>query len=503
MDRQGSTPSQLSSFNPRPFPDLVGRVAGLLDSQGIDGYLVGGTVRDALLGRETEDVDIAIAGDVERTGRALADELGGRVVRLHEEWDIARVVIPSSEGPAYVDLNSAAQGIAGDLARRDFTVDAMAIPLAGVVADSPWPGLLDPYDGLSDLRKGVVRPLGPGVFEDDPARLLRAVRITVQLKFRLSEDAIAGIRSDAHLVAQVAPERVKDEFLKTIACPGAPESIRMLDGLGLLCKVIPELEEAKEVTQPKEHFWDVFNHMVETTGKIEEVFAVSDGETGIANLVPRYEGLDEHFGERVSDGHTRLTLLKVVALLHDVAKPATKTIESTGRVRFLKHHSVGAEVVETILKRLRFSGRGVSLARLMVQNHLRPTQMAQKGEMPSGKAIYRYYRDVGDAAIDVLYLNMADYLAARGPNLGEEEWRDHTDLIGYILREGLLQKTPETLPKLVDGNDIMDRFALAPGRLVGELLDLVHEAQADQETMTKEEAYELVRTNLESGGSGA
>ena len=123
--------------------------------------------------------------------------------------------------------------------------------------------------------------------------------------------------------------------------------------------------------------------------------------------------------------------------------------------------------------------------------------------MPSGKAIYRYHRDVGDAAIDVLYLNMADYLAARGPNLGEEEWRDHTDLIGYILREGLLQKTPETLPKLVDGNDIMDWFALAPGRLVGELLDLVHEAQADQETMTKEEAYELVRNNLESGGSGA
>lgn len=247
----------------------------------------------------------------------------------------------------------------------------------------------------------------------------------------------------------------------------------------------------------------MFNHLVETTGKIEEVFGGGQGEGGIARLVPRYEGLDEHFREGVSDGHTRLTLLKFVALLHDVAKPATKTVEDSGRVRFLGHHTVGAEIVGNILKRLRFSGRAVTLARLMVQNHLRPTQMAQKGEMPSGKAIYRYYRDVGDAAIDVLYLNMADYLAARGPNLGEEEWRAHTDLIGYILREGLLQKTPETLPKLVDGNDIMVRFALAPGRLVGELLDLVHEAQANQDITNKEEAYELVRNNLESGGSGA
>jgi poly(A) polymerase len=345
--------------------------------------------------------------------------------------------------------------------------------------------------------------VGPKVFKDDPARLLRAVRIAVQLNFRLSEDAVIRIRSGARLVAQVAPERVKDEFLKIMACPAAPESIRMLDGLGLLCKVIPELEEAKGVAQPREHYWDVFNHLVETTGKIEEVLAGSESEDGVTGLVPGYEGLEDHFHELVSDGHTRLTLLKVVALLHDVAKPATKTIESTGRIRFLGHHSAGAEIVEHILRRLRFSGRGVALARLMVQNHLRPTQMSQKGEMPSGKAIYRYYRDVGDAAIDVLYLNMADYLAARGPNLGEEEWRDHTSLIGYILREGLRQKTPETLPKLVDGNDIMERFALPSGRLVGRLLDIVHEAQANQDIMTKEEAYELVRTNLESGGSGA
>ena len=503
MDERTTGPPLLSSFSPGPFPDLVRRVASLLDSQGIEGFLVGGIVRDTLLGRETEDVDIAVAGNVERTGRILAEHLGGRFVRLHEEWDIARVVIPSDEGPAYVDLNSATRGISQNLARRDFTVDAMAVPLVEVVAGSPWRGLLDPFDGLADLREGIVRPLGPQVFEDDPARLLRAVRIAVQLKFRLSEDAIVRIRSGAPLVAQVAPERIKDEFLKIMACPAAPESIRMLDSLGLLCSFLPELEVAKGVTQPREHYWDVFNHLVETTGKIEEVLAGSEGEHGVTELVPEYDGLEDHFREHVSDGHTRLTLLKVVALLHDVAKPATKTTESTGRIRFLGHHSSGAEIVERILKRLRFSGRGVALARLMVQNHLRPTQMAQKGEMPSGKAIYRYYRDVGDAAIDVLYLNMADYLAARGPNLGEDEWRDHTDLIRYILNEGLRQKTPETLPKLVDGNDIMDRFALAPGRLVGELLNLVHEAQANQDIMNKEEAYELVRTNLESGGSGA
>ena len=297
---------------------------------------------------------------------------------------------------------------------------------------------------------------------------------------------------------------MRDEFLKLLAEPGAGASVRHLDGLGLLSMVVPEMDAARGVTQPKEHYWDVFNHMVETVGYVEKVAQASPESGGFAiETVPRFEFMNEHFAEVVSDGHTRLTFLKLAGLLHDIAKPATRTVECSGRIRFLGHHAQGAEVVENLLKRLRFGGKGVDLLKLMVQHHLRPGQMSPAGELPTGKAIYRYFRDVGAAAIDTLYLNLADYLAARESTLCPEEWAKHCGMIGHILREGLERKAPEVPPNLLDGHVIMDTFSLGPGPKVGLLLDLVRETQASGEITTKEEALELVNANLKSGGNGA
>jgi poly(A) polymerase len=198
-----------------------------------------------------------------------------------------------------------------------------------------------------------------------------------------------------------------------------------------------------------------------------------------------------------------MTVLKLACLLHDISKPATKTVESSGRIRFLGHHTEGAEVAERILKRLRFSRRAVDLISLMVHHHLRPSQMAPKGELPSGKAVYRYYRDAAQAAIDTLYLNMADYLAARGSMLEQDDWQEHCRVVGHILSKGFEQKAPENLSKLVTGYDIMESFALGPGPKVGELLNLANEAWANGDVNTKEEALELVRANLGAGVSGA
>ena len=144
----------------------------------------------------------------------------------------------------------------------------------------------------------------------------------------------------------------------------------------------------------------------------------------------------------------------------------------------------------------------------MVRYHLRPRQMAQKGDMPTRRALYRYYRDVGGVALDTLYLNTADYLAARGPMLEREEWTEHCDLVRYILEEGRFEgdrhrDSLKSLPKLVDGYDIIDGFALAPSPKIGKLLEEVREAQASGEVSTREQALELVSASLERGGDGA
>ena len=129
--------------------------------------------------------------------------------------------------------------------------------------------------------------------------------------------------------------------------------------------------------------------------------------------------------------------------------------------------------------------------------------MAQQGEMPSGKAIYRFFRDVGDASVDTLFLNLSDYLAARGPDLGRDEWSQHCQLIQYILREGLQRKAPEVLPKLVNGHDIMDELRLDPGPRVAALLQEVTDAVANGQISTREEALELVRNKMEMRDSRA
>ncbi len=494
------TPSPTIDFKHARVRLIIEVLREFFASRGIDAYLVGGLVRDAALGRTSRDIDLAVAGDALRIGRELADRMGGSFVLLDDGRCIARVALPDGGGTRFVDINPARDGILADLDRRDFTIDAMAVSLENTLGGLSSQAVIDPHGGLADLRASVIRAIKPAVFMDDPARLARAPRLAAQLQLSIDSNTAAQIRRDAHLLATVAPERVRDELLKLLAEPGAMDSVRSLDALGLLCEIIPELADAKDVTQPKEHYWDVFNHLVETVGQVERIVQGQPaGGDHVVDTLPRFEDMDERFAEEVGDGHTRLTLLKLAGLLHDIAKPATRTVEATGRIRFLGHHSEGERMTRRILERLRFSKRSVRLLALMTRHHLRPGQMAREGELPTRRAIFRYFRDAGDAAIDTLYLNMADYLSARGAMLDEHEWSHYRAAIDAILCQGLEGKSPKILPKLIDGHDIMEKFALTPGPRVGELLASVTEACASGEIETREEALRLVSSRLRSG----
>jgi poly(A) polymerase len=185
----------------------------------------------------------------------------------------------------------------------------------------------------------------------------------------------------------------------------------------------------------------------------------------------------------------------MAALLHDIAKPQAKTIEANGRMRFLGHAQQGATASAIILERLRFSSREIKLVETMVKYHLRPTQMSQNGP-PSPRAIYRYFRDTGDAGIDILFLSLADHLATRGPNLKLEPWQVHTQLVGYVLTKRFQEESVVTPPKLISGHDLIRLFGLSPGPQIGELLEVVCEAQASGELNTREEALSYIRQRL-------
>ena len=477
----------------------VEAVRARLEEWGVRSWLVGGAVRDALLGREAGDVDVAVGGSAHRIGVRLASELDGTLVPWSDRADeMVRVVLPAADGGFVVDLSCAADGIGADLSERDFTINAMAAPLTGAAGDC---SLVDPCGGLADLRAGRIRAVGPGVFEDDPARLIRAPRLAAQLGFAIDGGTRALIRENCHLITGVSHERVSQELMRLLAEPGGTRNVRELDDLGLLCEVIPELSDAKGATQPREHYYDVFGHLVESVGHAERIVTGRPGEGDwVVDAVPRFEGMEEWFAEPVGTGFDRLAHLKLAALLHDVAKPATRTVEESGRIRFLGHHTEGERMTAAIAERLRLSGRSSRLLSAMVRHHLRPGQLGNDGALPTGRAMYRYFRDVGDAAIDTIYLNLADYLAARGPLLERGEWARACEVASALLAWRLESDSEKPFPRLLSGHDVMDGFDLSPSPLVGRMLEIVAEAAASGEIETKEDALALVGARLRSGG---
>lgn len=491
------------SINASTLPSLVKDVSQFFKSRKIEAYLVGGTVRDAFLNRKSSDIDISVNGDTKNLGMELASLLGGNCIPLDQSRDIVRVSI-NGDQTELIDLGPLHVNIQEDLRQRDFTIDAMAIPLTENFAQDQEIQLIDPYDGLHDLHSGIVNALSKYIFENDPVRLLRAPRLSAQLGFKLSIQTKNWIRKSANLILNSPSERLRDEFLKLITENSASSSLRLLDSLGLLRLLIPELELTKHVDQPKEHYWDVFNHSIETVAQIEFLIQ-NDSKCSKISHRPeiQFHTIKNYFSEQVSDGHTRATMIKLAGLLHDIAKPSTKTIEPSGKIRFLGHHEIGAQLSTQILTRLRFSNRGIDMVSQMVKHHLRPSQMSHESNMPTSRAIYRFYRDVGDVAIDTLCLNMADYLAARGPDLIENDWDEHCKIIGHIMKERQKSEIKDPV-KLVNGNEIMKIFSIPPGPQIGVLLQTIQEAQAIGNINSKQQALNLIEANLNSsGGSGA
>jgi len=480
---------------------VLTRLGSSLTEQSIKSYLVGGFVRDMLLGRETADIDIAVATDALKIAPEIAAAIGGKYFPLDEANGVGRIVLTSQEtapakGRLELDIATLQGSIEQDLSRRDFTIDAMAIDLESIIQSHPQ--LIDPFGGLNDLRQRVIRAVSETAFESDAIRLLRAVRLAAELDFSIDKETESQIYHHADLLASVAGERVREELLRLLAIPNSGQLLFYLDDLGLLMVMFPEMAETMGVEQPKEHFWNVFDHSKQTVVALE--FLRCQGGWGYASkealaVVPWSARLAQHFDQEVSQGSTRRSLLKMSAFLHDVAKPQTKAFDEKGRMRFLGHAAEGAAIAVDILERLRFSTREIKAVETAIEHHLRPGQMGQN-ELPTNRAIYRYFRATGETGIDVLFLSLADHLATRGANFNLAAWQEHANMVDYVLIKHFEEEGEGALPKLVDGHDLINTFGMSPGPRVGEILEMVREAQAAGELTTREEALACIERSL-------
>ena len=452
-----------------------------------EAWVVGGAMRDALDGRTARDLDIAVPAGAIALAREVADRLGAAFYVLDEARGAARIGGGSGyawQGPQVDFADFRAPDLAGDLRGRDFTVNALAAAVPPLVTAGEA-DVEDPTDGFADLHARRVRLCAPRSLDDDPVRVLRAAGFGAQPAWELDAGVEGAALRAAPGLRGASAERIRDEILGMLAGPASAAGLRLLDRWGALAVLLPESHAMKATAQSEPHRFDVWEHSLRAV-EGADLLASRAGE-----LEPWGEAFAAHLGEPLGDGATRREALKLAALLHDVAKPETRSVEN-GRTRFLGHDTLGAQRVRAIAERLRLSGRLTAVLERLVRHHLRPMHLAQSGGA-TRRARFRFFRDLGDDARDLLLLALADTAALRGgPPLAVWDGPD-----GRIVRELMAGHAEEaaalSAPPLLDGRDAMDALGLQPGPELGRLLRLLREAQAVGAVTTREGALTYIR----------
>jgi tRNA nucleotidyltransferase/poly(A) polymerase len=471
-------------------------------------WLVGGCVRDWLLRRESNDIDLILPQGAIRLARSLADTFDGAFFVLDRERDVARAILTDREGNSlHVDVASLrAAELLVDLSLRDFTINAMAMPIDAVIGseDVAVAEIIDPFGGRTDLDQGIIRAVTEGSFCDDPLRLLRAVRQAAELGFRIEDATYNLMRRDAPLLATVAVERIRDELWRILALPGTWRHLRVLSDVGLLLDCLPEVPALIGVTQSPPHYQDVFDHTRSVLAHLEGLYSLiwPAAEWGLPRVAPpdRLLYLDDavwpdlsaaiepfsgdlqgHLAGPVSVGRSRQDCLVWAALAHDWGKPGTRSVDQNGKIHFLEHDARGASLVQARLRTLRMATEEVSMISRLVGLHMRPGYLSHDYP-PSRRAVYRFFLDAAGAGPESVLLSLADYAAIRSENTSLESEDRRIRTAGLLLEAYFRERTERVdPPRLLDGRQIMSICGLAPGPEVGLLLQELREAQASGE----------------------
>jgi putative nucleotidyltransferase with HDIG domain len=444
-------------------------------------WVVGGALRDELLGREVTDIDIAVEGDPEQAARELAAELRGPVFRLSEAFGAWRVV-DRRGGRVYDFAPLQGATIEEDLRKRDFTVNAMARAAGEGGAAAPAPGsgeLIDPLGGHPDLESRTLRVLGPEAYESDALRPLRLARFAAELGFEPDEETERLTAAAAARVPEASGERIFAELRRLVMAPGAVEGLALADRLGLLRAVLPELADLHDIDQSHYHHKDVYGHTLEVLERLIELEREATGE------------LRAVLDEPLADELTRGEALRFGALLHDIGKAATHDVREDGRVTFMGHDRLGEEMVRAICRRLRTSARLSRFLEAITRHHLVLGFLVHERPLDR-RAVYRYLERTSPVEVEVTLLSCADRLATRGKN-AERAIDAHLELAHELMPAALewRRSGPPRLP--VRGDELAAELGIEPGPELGRLLAELEEAAYAGEVTDRAQAVELAR----------
>ncbi len=432
--------------------------------------MVGGALRDHLLGIESRDIDLVIDRDPKEV-------LRGKAFPLDEERGIYRLLWQNLT----IDVSKMqGKSIEEDLLRRDYTVNALAYDIKGQ-------RIIDPTGGLRDLKDRLLKPVSQKNLKEDPIRLLRGIRLWLHLPLKMAKKTERAISELSPLLQKSAPERIKDELAKIISHPVSHKAILLANRLKLLDKIFPEIAPCTGLFQGKFRGCDLKEHLIYCYQCAERII-------NFMQFFFPEEPVQKAVIREAEKGIRTANLIKIAALLHDIGKPETFRIQND-EYTFWGHDRLGGEMAKEAMERLKFSSKSVRLVSDMVANHMRLHLLARTGEI-TPRAKGRFFRNLKESAIPTVILSLADSWASSGDAGFFYLLRYARQMIDFyleMLKEEKLQKP------LLSGYEVMDILKIGPGPMVGRVLKSLLEEQTEGKIRTKEEAVKYV---LEVFGNG-
>ncbi|MBI4548108.1 MAG: HD domain-containing protein [Ignavibacteriae bacterium] len=430
--------------------DKLLHIGSIADALGLEAYVVGGYVRDKLLGKEVKDIDIVVIGDGVAFAKHVATRLGFSQVVTYDRFGTA--MLPLDDGniefvtareehyePASRKPKVKKASLESDLSRRDFTINT----IAASINKEHLGEIIDPFGGEKDMKVKIIRtPLEPEkTFDDDPLRMMRAIRFSSQLQFHIERDTLEGIRHKADRITIVSKERIADEFIKILVSPKPSIGLKLLYDTSLANHVFPELVEMVGVEQRKDyHHKDVFLHTLKVVDNIAEA--------------------------------TENVWLRFAALVHDIGKPRTKAFKEDVGWTFHGHEEVGARMIKPIFQRMRLTMDKLPYVEKLVRLHLRP--MVLVSEEVKDSAIRRLLFEASNEIDDLMALCRAD-ITSQNPQRVARYLKNY-DIVLQKMKEVEEKDRLRNWQPPVRGDEIMRVCDLEPGPLVGILKKKIEEA---------------------------
>jgi tRNA nucleotidyltransferase/poly(A) polymerase len=441
-------------------------------------YIVGGSIRDELLGRKPADYDIACAKDTEKTARQIAANTNGALVKIGRPGQFIFRVVSGKNIFDVARING--RTIEEDLKQRDFTINAMAYSISGG-------NIIDCTGGLKDLEKRTIRMVSKDTFEKDPLRLLRAFRIGAAFNFEIEPATLKAIENNADLIVDSAGERIRVELLKLMDALKSYRYLSKMADTGLLFVIFPELGRLRGCEQNRHHIYDVFEHTMSSFCHLEMLINAADSLN-----------ITKSARKALLADKKKIALLKLAVLLHDIGKPASRTIDKKGGYHFYGHAAAGADMSKKICDRLKMSSREKCFIDFIIRNHLRPLFLfiLHLEAKLTRKAVVRFFRKCHDYTPYILLHSIADFQAK-----GDESDDTFKDFIIDLVDEYLnVFKVLTKEPSLITGHDLINEFGIEPSPLFRKVLNYVEDARLSKEISDKASALRLAEEFILSGG---